>query len=176
MRRASPSRAPRARVLACLMLLVLGACSGDKQASTELAFESLESLPDTTGLSEGAPIVQEFEPYRMDNGAVRVKGRVRVPDGTLLQIAIKEPGGVVSVAMAHVRVRGQWFDTPPLLGESGPLPKGEYRFELLSHFTPEWQGEEGGGALRAGTALRGPGITRAKNGAAALYLVKEGRL
>jgi hypothetical protein len=154
------------------MLLAIASCGGEKPA-TELTFET---QPDTTGLSEGAPVVQEFEPYRMDNGAVRVKGRVRVPDGTLLQIAIKEPDGVVSVAMAHVRVRGQWFDTPPLLEDTGPLPTGPYRFELLSHFTPEWQGAEGDGALRAGPSLRGPGITRAKDGAAALFLVKEGRL
>lgn len=154
------------------MLLALVSCGRDKP-TRELSFES---LPDTAGLSEGAPIVQEFEPYRMANGAVRVKGRVRVPDGTLLQIAIKSPGGAESVAMAQVRVQGQWFDTPPLLGENGPLPKGEYRFELLSHFTPTWQGAEGEGALRAGPSLRGPGITRAHDGAAALFLVKEGRL
>ena len=172
MRRANRSRAPWARVLPCLMLFALASCGRDKPAE-ELSFES---LADTTGLSEGSPVVQEFEPYRMANGAVRVKGRVRVPDGTLLQVAIKQPGGGVSVAMAQVRVQGQWFDTPPLLGEHGPLPKGEYRFELLSHFTPAWQGAEGEGALRAGPSLRGPGITRARDGAAALFLVKEGRL
>jgi len=172
MRRANRSRARWARVLSCLMLSALVSCSREK-SSGELSFES---LPDTTGLSEGAAVVQEFEPYRMANGAVRVKGRVRVPDGTLLQIAIKQPGGTAAVAMAQVRVQGQWFDTPPLLGESGPLPKGEYRFELLSHFTPTWQGAEGEGALRAGPSLRGPGITRARDGAAALFLVKEGRL
>ena len=154
------------------MLLALSACGRDKPA-TELSFES---LPDTTGLGQGAPLVLEFEPYRMTNGAVRVKGRVRLPDGTLLQIAIKQPGGAVSVAMAQVRVQGYTFDTPPLLGENGPLPKGDYRFELLSHFTPNWQGAEGGEALRAGPGLRGPGITRARDGAAALFLVKEGRL
>ena len=157
------------------MLLALASCGGEKK-SNELSFESLDAPPDTAGLSVGEALVQEFEPYRMDNGAVRVKGRVRVPGGTLLQIAIKEPTGVVSVAMAHVRVHGQWFDTPPLLGDTGPLPKGAYRFELLSHFTRDWQGDEGSAALRAGPSLRGPGITRAKNGDAALFLVKEGRL
>ena len=172
MRRANRSRARWARVLPCLMLSALVSCGRDKPAS-ELSFES---LPDTSGLSAGADVVQEFEPYRMANGAVRVKGRVRVPDGTLIQIAIKSPKGQVSMAMAQVRVQGQWFDTPPLLGENGPLPKGEYRFELLSHFTPMWQGAEGEGALRAGPSLRGPGITRARDGAAALYLVKEARL
>jgi hypothetical protein len=173
MRRAIRSRALRARALPCLLLLLaLAACGRDKPAS-ELTFES---LPDTTGLTDGLPVVQEFEPYRMANGAVRVKGRVRVPDGTLLQVAIKQPGGRVSVAMAQVRVQGHTFDTPPLLGENGPLPKGDYRFELLSHFTPLWQGAEGAGALRAGPSLRGPGITRARDGAAALFLVKEGRL
>ncbi len=100
--------------------------------------------------------VETFEPYRMANGAVRVKGRVRLPDGALLQIAIREPGGGAAVAMAQVRVEGRHFDTPPLLGERGPLPRGHYRFEVLSHFTDAWQGA---GVMRARPArsARGAG-------------------
>jgi len=153
-------------------VISLASCGREKPAS-ELSFEK---LPDTTGLSRGADVLERFEPYRMANGAVRVTGRARLPDGTKLQIAIKQPDGVVSVAMAHVVVQGSQFDTPPLLGERGPLPKGHYRFEVLSHFNSDWQPPEVLRALEDGRSLRGPGVTRARNGAAALYLIREGTL
>ena len=172
MRRATPSRPVAAGVQAGLLALALAGCGGDKPAS-ELSFET---LPDTTGLANGAPVVERFEPYRMANGAMRVTGRARLPDGTKLQIAIKRSSGEVSVAMAHVYVQGAQFDSPPLLGERGPLPEGKYRFEVVTHFTDEWQSPEVLRALRGGQALRGPGVTRAKNGDAALYLVHEARL
>jgi hypothetical protein len=173
MRRADLSRA----WTACALALVFGlaSCGGEKPRQ-ELTFESLDPAPDTSGLSAGAAVVESVEPYRLANGAVRVKGRVRLPDGTLLQIGLKAPGENVFVAVAQVRVQGESFDTPPLLGEHGPLPRGPYRVELLSHFTPDWQGPEGAVALQAGPRLRGPGITRARDGAAALFLVTEARL
>lgn len=159
-------------VALCVAALALGACGREEKAS-ELTFES---LPDTTGLTEGAPVLERFEPYRMPNGAVRFTGRARLPDGTRLQIAIKQPQGTVSVAMAHVYVQGSQFDSPPLLGERGPLPKGHYRFEVLTHFNDEWQPPEVMRALDGGKRLRGPGITRARNGDAALFLASEGDL
>ena len=112
----------------------------------------------------------------MANGAVRIAGRVRLPDGTRLQIAIKQPKGVVAVAMAQVSVQGSQFDTPPLLGENGPLPRGSYRFEVLAHFDAESQSPDVLRALGGATALRGPGITRARDGAAAFFLTREARL
>ena len=172
MRRANPGRPLTAGVCACVLALLLAGCGSDKPA-TELSFET---LPDTTGLSAGAAVLERFEPYRMANGAVRVTGSARLPDGTKLQIAIKRPNGESSVAMAHVYVQGSQFDSPPLLGDRGPLPRGDYRFEVLSLFTDDWQSPEVLRALRGGQSLRGPGVTRAKNGSAALYLVHEARL
>lgn len=169
----SAHRAPAiGRLALCVAALSLVSCGREKPAS-DLSFET---LPDTAGLAEGAPVLERFEPYRMTNGAVRVTGRARLPDGTKLQIAIKEPDGVVSVAMAHVVVTGSQFDTPPLLGEHGPLPAGRYRFEVLAHFNPEWQPPEVLRALDGGQSLRGPGVTRARNGTAAIFLVREGSL
>src|SRR5262245_29602601 len=142
MRRATPARELRARAaLACALGLVLGGlpagCGGHaEKAEQELTFEK---LPDTTGLSAGPAVLERFEPYRMSNGAVRVSGRVRLPDGTKLQSAMKQPRGRASVAMAQVFVRSAQFATPPLLGEHGPLPEGDYRFELLGHFDSLWQ-------------------------------------
>lgn len=160
------------RVALCVAALSLASC-GREKPSSDLTFET---LPDTLGLSEGAPVLERFEPYRMANGAVRVTGRARLPDGTKLQIAIKEPHGEVSVAMAHVYVQGSQFDSPPLLGDRGPLPKGRYRFEVLSHFNADWQPPDVMRKLHDGQDLRGPGVTRARNGAAALYLVRETQL
>jgi hypothetical protein len=170
---ASPHRAPvLGRLALCVAALSLASCGREKPAS-DLSFEK---LPDTTGLSRGAAVLERFEPYRMSNGAVRVTGRARLPDGTKLQIAIKQPDGAVSVAMAHVYVHGSQFDSPPLLGERGPLPKGRYRFEVLSHFNADWQPAEVMRVLDGGQSLRGPGITRARNGDAALFLVRESAL
>ena len=151
----------------------LAGCSREK-AQPPVTFEH---LPDTTGLSVGAAVVSSFEPYRMSNGAMRVRGEARLPDSTLLQIAVRAPGGGVSLAMAQVVVLGGKFDTPPLIGERGPLPKGDYSIEVLAHFNADWQPAR---VLRAtgknGDALRGPGITRARNGDAALLLTREARL
>ncbi len=159
-------------LLTCAALL-LASCGGEKKPASDLTFET---LPDTTGLGNGAPVLEGFEPYRMANGAVGVKGHARLPDGTRLQIAIKEPKGEVSVAMAHVYVQGGQFDSPPLIGATGPLPKGPYRFEVLAHFRPDQQAPEVLRAVKDGAALRGPGITRASDGRIALYLVQEARL
>jgi hypothetical protein len=171
-RMGSPRSAAIGGAALCVAALALGACSREEKAG-ELTFES---LPDTTGLTAGAPVLERFEPYRMANGAVRFTGRARLPDGTRLQIAVKRPEGTVSLAMAHVYVQGSQFDSPPLLGERGPLPKGHYRFEVLTHFNDAWQPPEVMRALDGGRRLRGPGITRARNGDAALYLAREGDL
>lgn len=164
--------AHRPAAMLCLVALSLASCGRDKPA-TDLTFES---LPDTAGLTRGAPVLESFEPYRMENGAVRVKGHARLPDGTKLQIAIKQPNGQVAVAMAHVYVQGGQFDSPPLLGETGPLPAGRYRFEVLSQFHSDWQDAGVMRALKDGEALRGPGITRAGDGRVALFLASEGQL
>jgi len=172
MRRAHALPLRFARVLCATAALTLAGCSREK-SEPPLTFER---LPDTTGLSVGAAIVKRFEPYRMANGAVRVTGDARLPDSTLLQIAIRAPGGGASVAMSQVVVVGGRFDTPPLLGDHGPLPAGDYRFELLAHFDADWQPARVLRETGNGLGLRGPGITRARNGEAALFLTRTGHL
>jgi hypothetical protein len=170
------ARAACALALTCGLLSAIAGCGGrdrGEHADRPLTFEK---LPDTTGLSRGAPIVESFETSRMQNGAVRVTGRVHLPDGTKLQVAIKQPGGRVSVAMAQVVVQGERFDTPPLIGDTGPLPHGAYHVELLGHFDHDWQSAEVLRAMDGGLGLRGPGITRARDGSAALLLTREERL
>jgi hypothetical protein len=170
----APARRRAAIALLGGLLSGLAGCGGHgEKPAQDLSFEQ---LPDTTGLTRGAPIVESLEASRMSSGAVRVTGHVRLPDGTKLQIAIKQPGGRVSVAMAQVFVQGERFDTPPLLGESGPLPRGTYRLELLGHFDHDWQSANVMRVMEGGLALRGPGITRARDGSAALFLTREARL
>lgn len=134
---------------------------------------TLERLPDTTGLTRGAALLESFDAYRMSNGALRVKGVIHLPDQTRLQVAIREAEGRGSLAMAQMSVVDGHFDSPPLIGDSGPLPAARYRFEVLAHFTPEWQPPSVMAELQGGRHLRGPGITRGTNNEVAFYLVEE---
>ena len=169
-------RALSALALACALQAGVAGCGGGGRGEHGDQPLTFEKLPDTTGLTSGAPIVESLEPSRMQNGAVRVTGRVHLPDGTKLQIAFKQPGGRASMAMAQVYVQGERFDTPPLLGEHGPLPRGSYEMELLGHFDHDWQSPDVLRAMGGGLSLRGPGITRARDGTAALLLTREARL
>ena len=172
MRRSRLSR-PLAVLASCLLLAMLAGCGKGGGSRSRQGDLRIEQLADTAGLSAGEPIVQEFDAYRMDSGALRVKGRVRLPDGTRVQVAVKRPGGRSSVAMVQVSLHEGAFDSPPMLGEHGPLPKARYVFEISAQFIPEWQPPEVLRETRDGMALRGPGITRTKIGGAMLWLVED---
>jgi hypothetical protein len=172
MRRANATAVRSLLPVFAAVALSLAGCSREKP-EPPLTFER---LPDTTGLSEGAAILKSFAPYRMANGAVRVTGEARLPDSTMLQIAIRAPGGMVSVAMAQVVVLGGRFDSPPLLGDHGPLPVGAYRFLVLTHFNTDWQSARVLREIAAGDGLHGPGVTRARNGEVALFLTRDAGL
>jgi hypothetical protein len=167
MRRARP--ACFVLLFACLVLAASG-CGGEKKREAPLSFEA---LPDTAGLTQGRPIVESFAVERMDGGALRVSGQADLPDGTRLQLAVKEPGGRTSLAMTQMSVHDRRFESPPLVGDMGPLPLATYRFEILAHFTPDWQTAEVMRATDDGRTLRGPGITRTRQGGAAFFLVEE---
>lgn len=145
-------------------------CSGRDEPAQELTFET---LPDTIGLTQGEPIIEGFEVSRMDNGALRVAGAADLPDGTRLQIAIRPPGGGASLAMTHATVEGRRFDTAPLIGDYGALPAAKYRVEVLARFTSDWQPPEVLRATADGKSLRGPGVTRSRDGAPSFYLSEE---
>lgn len=157
---------------ALLLLLTTAGCGQRDEAPSALTFEQ---LPDTTGLTDGPPIVEGFEVLRMDNGAMRVEGSAQLPDGTKLQIAIRPVGGGPSLAMAHTLVEGRHFGTPPLLGAYGPIPEGRYQVEVLARFTPDWQSPQVMRATADGKSLRGPGVTRARDGAPSFLLSQEVR-
>lgn len=166
-------RAPRAvRLVLLALTLTLPGC-GSKPREPEVTFEALDGGPDTSGLTAGDPLLVSLEPSRTGEGAVKVAGRVRLPEGTKLQLSVKVPGGQVAMAMAHAFVHDGGFETAPLMGEAGPLKQGRYRVELLVPFTPDWQTPEVLRATGDGMRLRGPGITRGRDGRAALFLTRE---
>jgi hypothetical protein len=164
---------PRRGLLVALLVLPLVVGCDRKRPEPELSFESSS---DTTGLSRGADVMASFEPYRMSNGALRARGRMRLPDSTKVEIAVMRPGGRTSVAMSHAFVLGGTFDSPPMLGDTGPLPHGAYHYEVRVHFNDDWQTPRVLRETDRGLALRGPGMTRARNGEAVLFLTREGTL
>lgn len=164
-----PPRVRRAG-LTLSLIAALSGCGGSADKTGPLTFEQLS---DSTSLSQGDPIVEGFEVLRLDNGSLRVEGGADLPDGTRLQIAIRPPGGGASVAMSHALVTGRRFGTPPLLGAYGPLPEGRYQVEVLARFTPEWQSPDVMRATAGGQSLRGPGVTRARDGAPSFHLTQE---
>ncbi|MFN8588459.1 MAG: hypothetical protein U0704_11750 [Candidatus Eisenbacteria bacterium] len=164
---------PASRVLACALLahaLFAAGCGKREEKPQDLTFET---LADTSGLAEGPALVSDFEAIRHENGLLRVRGRARFPNGTRLRVTVKEPGSNVSAAMVQVTVQDSLFDSPPLMGDAGPLPVGQWRFELMAQFTPEYQPADVMLATTNGLALRGPGITRGRMGAATFFLAME---
>ena len=147
--------------------------SGQPAGSTELRFESLS---DTANLSQGASLLKTFEPYRLPNGMVRVRGTVDLPDGTRLQVSIYRQPDHVMVARLQVLIAQRQFDSPPVLGEHGPLPAGDYSFELVAHFNDVWQSPGVMNAARRGLDLHGPGMTRDRIGEAVFLLTREAPL
>lgn len=169
MRRASPFARFLLPTLGLLAVLAWG-CGKARDDQSTLSFEQ---LPDTAGLTQGRPIVTALETDRIDGGALLVKGGADLPDGTRLQIAIKRPGERSTVAMAHVEVQDHHFESPPLVGEFGPLAPARYLIEVSGRFTPDQQSPAVLRATGDGKALRGPGITRDRNGDAMFFLSQE---
>jgi hypothetical protein len=174
MRRARPRLGVPALACVAALGIALAGCEPKPRGDSDLSFER---MPDSTAeLARGEPVLRAFEPYRMDNGALRVRGRVDLPDGTRLQVAVRRPGERTTVQMVQVFVQGGQFDSPPMIGDRGPLPVERYQFEVLAHFTPEWQTPQVLRATGDGRALRGPGITRTRQGAATFQRVEEARI
>jgi hypothetical protein len=164
----------RAWVLAVAWAAALGCGHSDRSGqSTELSFESLS---DTASVSQGAPLLRAFEPYRLPNGLVRVRGKIDLPEGTRLQVSMYRQSDHVMLARLQVLIAQQQFDSSPVLGPHGPLPAGDYTFELLTYFNDVWQSPEVMTASDRGYALHGPGITRDRIGEPVFLLTKTGRL
>jgi hypothetical protein len=154
-------------------VLAATSCERSKPARERaLTFEELERLQDTTGLTRGAALLRSFEPYRLPNQLIRVRGEMNVPDGTRLQVSIYVPETTELLSRVQFEIRDHRFHSPPLLGPAGPLPAGRYEFELMTIFDSAWQPPAVLRATDDGKRLRGPGITRGRSGIAA-YLHQE---
>lgn len=169
-----PLRGRMAALLAGVLLLsLLSGCGRKGGQSAPLSFEE---LGDTTGLARGAPLLTEFEPYRLQGGAMRVRGRADLPDGTRLQVSVVRAATNETVKIVQVTLADGAFETAPFMGPRGPLPEDLYRFDLLAHFNSAWQTEEVLRATDGGRSLRGPGVTRGTAGQPAFLLHEEIRL
>jgi hypothetical protein len=173
-----PVRARLPLVVAASLALTAG-CGRRQEAShaRPLTLEELDRRRDTTGLSEGTAIVRRFEPYRMENGAMRVRGELRLPVGTVLQITVFRPGERWPFARVQSEVRdGGHFDTAPIIAGRGPAPAGRYHFALTVYFDAASQPPEVLRATDDGRRLRGPGVTRDLQGGAAFSYAEDLRL
>jgi hypothetical protein len=152
----------------------LAGCGGKgSRDQTPLVFEDMS---DTSQLSKGEPLLTRIEPYRMDNGALRIRGQLDFPDGTRIQITLLDQEHHQQVGRWQMTVQNGRFDSPPILGPNGPLPKGLYRLEYLAHFNEAWQPKSVLDATHNGRTLRGPGVTRSQQGPGAFFLAEERRL
>ncbi|MGH7742566.1 MAG: hypothetical protein ACRENS_11165 [Candidatus Eiseniibacteriota bacterium] len=158
-----------------LGLAAVAACgrSGERHNTTSLTFETLS---DTTGLGLGAPLLTAFEPYRLPTGQVRARGVARFPDGTRLQISILRESDQSVVMRMQVPVMGGRFDSPPVMGEKGPLAEGGYAFDVLARFDDDWQPPQVMIASDRGRALHGPGMGRDRDGVPEFHVVRRGRV
>lgn len=163
----------RALFVTLALALVAAGCGGGRPKDSAL---TIEELSDTTGLTRGAPLLRGFEPYRMKNGVLRVRGTLDFPDDTRIQVSVLHKATGAVIYRVQMEVRNRRFDSPPIIGERGPLPVDDYRFEVLAHFNDAWQPARVLAETDHGHALRGPGITRGRNGDAAFLLVEERRL
>ncbi len=125
---------------------------------------TFEELPDSATLSRGAPILGALEPYRLQGGAMRVRGSLRLPDGTRVQVTVSDARTHATLKTMQTLVQGGQFETPPFMTDRGPLPAGTYAFELLAYFNSTWQSDAVMRATGEGQSLRGPGIERARGG------------
>ena len=164
------ARATFALALGAVIAMVAGCGERHEKAPPPLTFEQ---LGDTAGLSTGKPLIDKIEPFREGNGVLRVRGQVGFPDGVRIQISLYAKDTRQMLQRVQVRVDDHQFVSPPMMGDHGPLPKGEYRFEYMALFNDAWQTPEVMRRTDNGRALRGPGVTRDRVGAAAFYLVEE---
>jgi hypothetical protein len=161
----------RAAAAASLLLLSLGGCGRQQERKVpELTFET---EGDTAGLDQGPEILTAFEPKRFDNGLLQLRGGLRLPDHTRVQISLYAPPSRQPLQRVQVTVMNEHFETAPMLGDRGPLPAGTYRIEFLSLFNSAWQPVDVLTSTNDGHSLRGPGMMRGSMKEAAFLLNKE---
>jgi hypothetical protein len=158
-------------------VMIVGCGSQPREDSSNVTFESLDPKSDTTGISHGESLLREFDVERDGAGAMRAKGRMDLPDATVLELYIYPPGASTEVlGRTRFSLRDRRFDSPPVFGPGGPLPVGSYHFQLIGRFDPDIQPPQVMTALGKGSRLRGPGIMRSRSGTIIFVHDQEARL
>lgn len=156
--------------------MIAGCGSQPRENESTLTFERLDPKADTTGISRGDALLREFGVERDGAGAMRASGRMNLPDETVLEMYIYPAGGSAEVlGRTKFTLRDRRFESPPVFGPGGPLPEGNYHFQLLGRFDPEVQPAEVMAALGNGSQLRGPGIMRSRSGVVIFVHDQEAR-
>jgi hypothetical protein len=102
-----------------------------------------------------------------------VKGTTRLPEDTNLRVSVKRSGEKNVLAMTQVTVRDGEFESGPIIGETGPLPKGTYEFGVTAMFLPDAQPRQVLHETDDGRRLRGPGMRRTQVGTAMFWMSQE---
>jgi hypothetical protein len=172
MRRAGALR-PWILLPACLALVLLSGCGGHEKRPAADTGLSFERLADSSGFSNDGPIQESFEAYRLPDRALRVKARLRLPDGTRTQVAVKAGEDHTTLVSVEAVVRDGELESPPMISTTGPLPLGRYQFEISAQFLPGWQSPAVLRATEDGKSLKGPGTLRTHGGGTMVLLVEE---
>ncbi len=158
---------------ACFALLVLAGCGarGDSSAGdSPLTFERLTGSP---LFSNDGPVLDRLDAFRMSDGALRVKAVARLPEGTRTQVAIKSGPDHAALVSVNALVRHGEILSPPMMTETGPLPAGQYQFEISAQFAAGWQSPQVLRATDHGKRLKGPGTLRTRGGGTMVLLAEE---
>jgi len=155
---------------ATLLVLAPAGCGKSKPAEHETL--EFETVPDTSAIARGQPLLTRFEPYRASDGAMRARGHLDLPDGTRIQLSVRRADGS-ELDRVQVDVAGGGFDTPPILDNGRPPAQGLYRFVVSTQFNSVWQPENVLSATRNGLDLRGPGVRRGAHGEAMFEIAME---
>jgi len=145
-------------------VMIAGCGSHPRANESTLRFHRLDEGADTTGISRGKALLQAFDVNRDPTGALRASGRLDLPDDTMLELIVYAPGGAQVLARSEFPLEGRHFESPPILGQGGPLPTGHYHFQLRCRFDPDVQPPAVMQAVANGGKLRGPGIIRIHSG------------
>lgn len=137
---------------------------------------SFESLPDSTAIASGVPLLSQFEPYRASDGSLRLRGRLNLPDSARIQITLKHPGENQPLIVTQTLVLAGGFDTAPVYVHGGNPPADNYVFEISSQFNRVWQPQQVLAATHNGLDLRGPGMRRGDHGEAVFRITLEKHL
>lgn len=166
-RAASAAVAPH--LLLGLALAVAGCGRSQPRTNGPLTFEE---LPDSATLSRGEPLLTQLDATRLRGGAMVVRGALRLPDGARVQLTVSDAATQRTVKALQTTIDHGTFETPPFMAESGPLPLGRYRFDVLAYFNDAWQTDEVLRVTDHGRRLRGPGMQVSRAGVV-LHLVEE---